>query len=93
MGGRPVAPSAVASNLSAYTRNFEQVPVEVPRPLEIDEIHVVVESFATAAANAMEAGVDGVELQGSNSHLIDQFLEDGTNLRTGGSRVGSSLWH
>ena len=30
----------------------------------------------------MEAGFDGVELQGANSHLIEQFLEDGTNLRT-----------
>jgi N-ethylmaleimide reductase len=30
----------------------------------------------------MLAGFNGVELQGSNSHLIDQFLEDGTNLRT-----------
>lgn len=81
-GGAPVAPSAVASNLSAFTRNFEQVPIEVPRSLEIDEIHVIVQTFATAAANALEAGFDGVELQGSNSHLIDQFLEDGTNLRT-----------
>jgi N-ethylmaleimide reductase len=30
----------------------------------------------------MEAGFDGVELQGANSHLIEQFLESGTNLRT-----------
>ena len=37
----------------------------------------------------MEAGFDGVELQGANSHLIEQFLEDGTNQRTdhhGGSQ-------
>src|ERR1039458_2491758 len=32
--------------------------------------------------NAIEAGFDGVELQGANSHLIEQFLEDGTNIRT-----------
>ena len=32
----------------------------------------------------MEAGFDGVELQGANSHLIEQFLEDGTNARTDG---------
>lgn len=30
----------------------------------------------------MEAGFDGVEIQGANSHLVDQFLENGTNLRT-----------
>ena len=37
----------------------------------------------------MEAGFDGVELQGANSHLIEQFLENGTNQRTdayGGSK-------
>jgi N-ethylmaleimide reductase len=37
----------------------------------------------------MDAGFDGVELQGANSHLIEQFLEDGTNQRTdayGGSK-------
>ena len=38
--------------------------------------------FGRAAANAMRAGFDGVELQAANSHLIEQFLEDGTNQRT-----------
>jgi len=33
----------------------------------------------------MEAGFDGVELQGANSHLIEQFLENGTNRRGGGA--------
>jgi 2,4-dienoyl-CoA reductase-like NADH-dependent reductase (Old Yellow Enzyme family) len=32
--------------------------------------------------NAIEAGFDGVEVQAANSHLIDQFLQDGTNERT-----------
>jgi N-ethylmaleimide reductase len=32
--------------------------------------------------NAMQAGFDGVEIQAANSHLVDQFLEDGTNSRT-----------
>jgi N-ethylmaleimide reductase len=30
----------------------------------------------------MAAGFDGVELQGANGHLIDQFLCDGSNKRT-----------
>jgi N-ethylmaleimide reductase len=81
-GGSPVAPSAIASNLPGFTRNFQQVPIEVPRALQVAEIHAIVESFVAAAANAVEAGFDGVELQASNSHLIDQFLEDGTNVRT-----------
>ena len=81
-GGPPVAPSAIASTLPGFTRSFQQVPIEVPRALQVAEIHAIVESFVAAAANAIEAGFDGVELQASNSHLIDQFLEDGTNVRT-----------
>ena len=53
------------------------------------EIAVIVSAFRQAALNAMEAGFDGVELQGANSHLIEQFLENGTNQRTdeyGGSK-------
>ena len=30
----------------------------------------------------MAAGFDGVEIQGANGHLIDQFLCDGSNQRT-----------
>jgi N-ethylmaleimide reductase len=81
-GGPPVAPSAIASTLPGFTRDFRQVPVEAPRALQLAEILTIVETFATAAGNAMEAGFDGVELQAANSHLIDQFLEDGTNIRT-----------
>jgi N-ethylmaleimide reductase len=81
-GGPPVAPSAIASNLPGFTRDFRQVPIETPRALELSEISVIVEDFAAATRNAMEAGFDGVELQASNSHLIDQFLQDGTNVRT-----------
>ena len=81
-GGPPVAPSAIASTLSGFTRDFRQVPIETPRALQIGEISSIVEDFAGAARSAMEAGFDGIEVQAANSHLIDQFLEDGTNIRT-----------
>jgi N-ethylmaleimide reductase len=81
-GEPPVAPSAIASTLPGLTRDFRQVPIETPRALDLAEISVIVEDFAAAARNAMEAEFDGVELQASNSHLIDQFLENGTNVRT-----------
>ncbi len=55
---------------------------QTPRALEGAEIPVIVSTFRQAALNAIEAGFDGVELQGANSHLIEQFLEDGTNART-----------
>jgi N-ethylmaleimide reductase len=81
-GSVPVAPSAVPPALPAFTKEFQQVKTEIPRPLETAEIPVVVGKFRQAALNAIEAGFDGVELQAANSHLIEQFLEDGTNTRT-----------
>jgi len=78
----PVAPSTVPPNIPALTRHFEQVPAEVPRALDTAELPVIVAAFRQAASNAMAAGCDGVELQGANSHLIEQFLDDGTNQRT-----------
>ena len=88
-GSVPVAPSAIVGNIPALTRDFQQVKAETPRALEGAEIPVIVGTFRQAALNAIEAGFDGVELQGANSHLIEQFLEDGTNTRTdkyGGSQ-------
>ncbi len=81
-GELPVAPSAIPPNIPALTKDFQQVPAETPRALEAAEIPAIIEAFRQAALNAMEAGFDGVELQGANGHLIEQFLENGTNQRT-----------
>jgi N-ethylmaleimide reductase len=86
----PVAPSPIPPSIPALTKDFRQVPAETPRALKTSEIAVIIDTFRQAALNAIEAGFDGVELQGANSHLIEQFLEDGTNQRTdayGGSKV------
>ncbi len=88
-GAAPVAPSAVLPTIPALTKDFQQVQAETPRALETSEIAGIVDAFRQAALNALEAGFDGVELQGANSHLIEQFLENGTNQRTdayGGSQ-------
>ncbi len=88
-GSLPVAPSRIPPNLPAFTKDFQQVPIEIPRALETAEIPVIIETFRQAALNAIEAGFDGVEVQGANSHLIEEFLENGTNQRTdayGGSK-------
>jgi N-ethylmaleimide reductase len=88
-GAMPVAPSSIPPAIPAFTKTFQQVLAEIPRALETSEIPVLVREFRHAALNAMDAGFDGVELQGANSHLIEQFLEDGTNKRTdayGGSK-------
>jgi N-ethylmaleimide reductase len=88
-GAPPVAPSAILPTIPALTKDFQQVPSETPRPLETSEIAAIIGTLHQAALNAIEAGFDGVELQAANSHLIEQFLENGTNQRTdayGGSK-------
>src|SRR5271155_4909561 len=52
-GSLPVAPSSVPPNLPGYTKDFQQVPIEVPRALETAEIPVIVETFRQAALNAI----------------------------------------
>lgn len=80
-GSAPVAPSAIPPTIPALTSEFQQVKSEIPRSLDSVEIPLIVGTFRQAALHAIEAGFDGVELQGANSHLIEEFLEDGTNTR------------
>lgn len=80
-GGLPVAPSAIRPAGQAFT--YEGLKDFVaPRALTLSEIGDIATQFATATANAREAGFDGVEIHAANGYLIDQFLRDGTNRRT-----------
>lgn len=81
-GEVPVAPSAIAPRgVQTYTsEGFKDIPP--PRALEIREIADIVEEFRQGAKNAKVAGFDGIEVHGANGYLLDQFLEDSTNLRT-----------
>jgi N-ethylmaleimide reductase len=65
---------------------------DVSEPVALTEsgIKETLDDFRQAAANAKEAGFDGVEIHAANGYLIDQFLKSGTNLRTDGYGVGAS---
>jgi len=55
------------------------------------DIAATVKEYAQAAALAMEAGFDGVEVHAANGYLIEQFLNANVNTRTddyGGSIEG-----
>ncbi|MBA9001957.1 oxidoreductase [Thermomonospora cellulosilytica] len=56
-------------------------PWPVPREMSTVDIKEAVTGFVTAAANARQAGFDGVEVHGANGYLLDQFLTDYTNRR------------
>jgi N-ethylmaleimide reductase len=64
-------------------------PYEIPRELRDDELPGIVAGFLAAAQNAHVAGFDGVEVHGANGYLLDEFLRDGSNGRTG--RYGGSI--
>ncbi len=82
-GQQPVAPSALAiENDTVHTPEGKK-PYVVPRELRDDEIPAIVEGFRKAAANAKAAGFDGVEVHGANGYLLDEFLRDGANKRSG----------
>ncbi|KAF8890998.1 hypothetical protein BD779DRAFT_1622253 [Infundibulicybe gibba] len=52
-----------------------------PRALTLSEIDEYVALYAQAARNAITAGFDGVEIHGANGYLVDQFLQDVSNVR------------
>ncbi len=80
-GGAPVAPSAIPAKTKTFVGGTF-TDVSAPRALELAEIPGIIEDFKRAAANAAEAGFDGVEIHGANGYLLDQFAKDGTNKRT-----------
>lgn len=45
------------------------------------EVKEFVKLYAKAAANAIEAGFDGVEIHAANGYLVDQFIQDVSNNR------------
>ncbi|NVP57645.1 alkene reductase [Mycoplana rhizolycopersici] len=80
-GKAPVAPSAIRAKAKTFV-NDGFADVSEPRALELDEIPGIVDSFRRSAANAIEAGFDGVEVHGANGYLLDQFLRETANVRT-----------
>jgi 2,4-dienoyl-CoA reductase (NADPH2) len=54
---------------------------EVPQQMEDEDIAEVVEAFRRAAAGAVAAGLDGVEVNAGQTSLLRQFLSGITNVR------------
>lgn len=81
-GAQPVSSTNQRPNAMTYTANgFEAV--SEPRALGDDEIPALLEDYRNAARNARAAGFDGVEIHGANTYLLEQFLRDSVNDRSG----------
>ena len=55
---------------------------EVAHEMTLEEIDLIVETFAASAARCIEAGLDGIELQGGHGLLIHQFMSPYSNKRS-----------
>jgi N-ethylmaleimide reductase len=80
-GTTPLAPSAVNPGLQSPTPSGNK-PTVTPRAMTRGDIRTTINDYADAAANAMRAGFDGVQIQAGFSYLISQFLNPRTNVRT-----------
>jgi N-ethylmaleimide reductase len=82
-GAQPVAPSAIPITGDEVHTPEGKKPYVTPRELREDEIPGIIAGFKKAAENAKVAGFDGVEVHGANGYLLDEFLRDGANKRSG----------
>ena len=79
-GKLPLAPSAINPKAKSFTpKGFKDTVT--PKEMSIPEIKQTIEDFKNAAANAWEAGFDGVEIHSSNGYLLHQFFSRTSNVR------------
>lgn len=81
-GEIPVSSTDKAAEAATFTREGF-IPTSKPRALRDDEIPGLIEDYRKAAHNAIAAGFDGVEIHAANTYLIEQFLRDSVNERSG----------
>lgn len=93
-GAAPVAPSALAAEqakafIATEPGVGELMQPPVPRALTTQEVKALVQQYAQAARNALDAGFDGVEIHSANGYLVNQFISAHANQRD--DEYGGSL--
>ncbi|MFQ3181542.1 MAG: N-ethylmaleimide reductase [Polaribacter sp.] len=79
-GELPFSASAINPNAQSFTPEGFKDTV-TPKEMTIEEIKTTVKDFQNAAANAVKAGFDGVEIHSSNGYLFHQFFNGSSNKR------------
>ncbi|WP_144213442.1 alkene reductase [Shewanella donghaensis] len=79
-GGEVISASNLG--LEGNLSRMRELTYQTPKAATTADISQLVEDYAIAAANAIEAGFDGVEIHGANGYLVDQFLHHSSNNRT-----------
>ena len=76
LGGKALAPSAVALNLGKHSALFAQ-----PQAMTESDINDVIARFVATAKRAQQAGFNGVEVHAAHGYLLAQFLSPLSNKR------------
>lgn len=76
-----LAPSAIAPTIPMFTATGMQT-MPLPRAMDAKDISTTIDDFRRAAAAAIQAGADGVEIHGANGYLIHQFFSEHANIRS-----------
>lgn len=76
MGGKCLAPSAIALDMGKHSKMFGQ-----PKAMTEEEILDVKARFLTTAKQAEKAGFDGVQIHAAHGYLLAQFLSPLSNCR------------
>lgn len=79
-GKKPFAPSAIQAQAQTFI-DGEMKDVSEPVAMTEEDIERTLSEYRVAAANARNAGFDGVEIHAANGYLINQFLCDKSNHR------------
>ena len=80
-GELPLSASALNPEAQSFTPEGFKDTV-TPKEMTIEDIKTTVQDFKNAAANAVKAGFDGVEIHSSNGYLFHQFFNGSSNKRT-----------
>lgn len=90
---QPIGPSAIRAAAKVRSPAGSAGISDAPRAASRSDIRALINGYARAARNAIEAGLDGVEIHACNGYLIHQFLSEAANQRTdeyGGSVANRS---
>ncbi len=81
-GARVLSASTVQLPGEMYTDQQGMQPHPVPEAMSEADIRMTIAEYGKAAANAVAAGFDGVELHSANGYLLEQFIRPNTNQRS-----------